>query len=197
MDDGLDALNQLSIHISSTFKVRAFIWTTASLIITQVAAWQYSDQKGASLAPLVFLELFKMWYSSVQFSHSIVSDSLQPHESWNARPPCPSPIPGVHSNSCPTSWWCHPAISSSVVPFSSCPQSLPASESFPMSQPFAWGDQSIGVSASVSVLPKNTQDWSPSEWTGWISLQSKGLSRVFSNTFFGAQLSSSMFRSLK
>ena len=92
MDDGLDALNQLSIHISSTFKVRAFIWTTASLIITQVAAWQYSDQKGASLAPLVFLELFKMWYSSVQFSHSIVSDSLQPHESWNARPPCPSPI---------------------------------------------------------------------------------------------------------
>ena len=102
----------------------------------------------------------------------------------------------IHSNSSPSSQWCHPAISSSVVPFSSCPQSLPASESFPMSQLFAWGGQSIGVSALASVLPKNTQDWSPLEWTGWISLQSKGLSRVFSNTtvkknqFFGAQLSS-------
>jgi len=105
-------------------------------------------------------------------------------------------FPGVHPNSCPLSWWCHPAISSSVIPFSSCPQSLPASESFPMSQLFAWGGQSIGVSALASVLPINTQDWSPLEWTGWISLQSKGLSRVFSNTtvqkhqFFGAQLSS-------
>ena len=112
------------------------------------------------------------------------------------RPPCPSPTPGVYSNSCPLSRWCHPAISSSVVPFSSCPQSFPASGSFPMSQLFAWGGQSIGVSASASVLPMNTQDWSPSGWTGWISLQSKGLSRVFSNTtvqkyqFFSAQLSS-------
>ena len=133
---------------------------------------------------------------SVQFSHSVVSDSLWLHESQHARPPCPSPSPGVHSDSHPSSPWCHPAISSWVVPFSSCPQSLPASESFPMSQLFTWGGQSTGVSASASVLPKKSQDWSPSEWIGWISLQSKGLSRVFSNTtvqkhqFFGAQPSS-------
>ena len=124
-----------------------------------------------------FQEIFQ--FSSVQFSRSVVSDYLQPHESQHARPPCPSPTPRVHSNSCPSSWWCHPAISSSVVPFSSCPQSLPASESFPMSQLFAWGGQSTGVSALSSFLPKNTQGWSPLEWTGWISLQSKGLSRVF------------------
>ena len=134
-------------------------------------------------------------FSSVQFSRSVVSDSAT-HESQHARPPCPSPTPGVHSNSRPLSRWCHPAISSSVVPFSSCPQSLPASESFPMSQLFPSGGQSIGVSASASVLPMNTQDWSPLGWTGWISLQSKGLSRVFSNItvqkhqFFSAQLSS-------
>ena len=134
--------------------------------------------------------------ASVQFSRSVVSDSLQPHESQHARPPCPSPGPGVYSNSCPSSRWCHPAISSSVVPFSSCPQSLPASESFTISQLFAWGGQSTGVSASASVLPMNTQDWSPLEWTGWISLQSKGFSRLFSNTtvqkhqFFSTQLSS-------
>ena len=133
---------------------------------------------------------------SVQFSRSVMSDSSRPHESQHARPPCPSSIPRVHSDSRPSSQWCHPAISSSVVPFSSCPQSLPASESFPMSQLFTWGGQSIGVSALASVLPMNTQDWSPLEWTGWISLQSKGLSRVFSNTtvqkhqFFSAQLSS-------
>ena len=119
---------------------------------------------------------------SVQFSRSVMSNSLQPHESQHTRPPCPSPTPGVHWNSRPSSQWCHPAISSSVIPFSSCPQSLPASESFPMSQLFAWGGQSTGVSASVSFLPKKPQGWSPSEWTGWISLQSKGLSRVFSNT---------------
>jgi len=113
--------------------------------------------------------------SSVQFSRSVVSDSLRPHESQHARPPCPSASPGVHSNSRPSSQWCHPAISSSVVPFSSCPQSLPASESFPMSQLFAWGGQSTGVSALASFLPKKFQGWSPSEWTGWISLQSKGL----------------------
>ena len=118
----------------------------------------------------------------VQFSHSVVSDSLQPHELQHARPPCPSPTPGVHPNSCPSSRWCHPAISSSVIPFSSCPESLPASESFPMSQLFEWGGQSTGVSASASFLPVSTQDWSPLGWTGWISLQSKGLSRVFSNT---------------
>ena len=118
----------------------------------------------------------------IQFSHSFVSDSLWPHELQHSRPPCPSPTPGVHPNSCPSSWWCHLAISSSVIPFFSCPQSLPASESFPMSQLFAWGGQSTGVSALALFLPKNTQGWSPSEWSGWISLQSKGLTRVFSNT---------------
>ena len=123
-----------------------------------------------------------MFFSSVQFSCSVVSDSLRPHELQHTRPAYPSPTSRVHSNSSPSSWWCHPAISSSVVPFSSCPQSLPASGSFPMSQLFASGGQSIRVSALAWVLPKNTQDWSPSEWTGWISLQSKGLSRVFSNT---------------
>ena len=138
----------------------------------------------------------KYFIYSVQFSHSVMSNSLQLHESQNARPPCPSPAPGVHSNSCLSSQWCHPAISSSVIPFSSCPPSLPASEFFPMSQLFAWDGQSIEVSASASVLPMNTQDWSPLGWTGWMSLLSKGLSRIFSNTtvqkhqFFGAQLSS-------
>ena len=115
-------------------------------------------------------------YPSVQFSLSVVSDSLWRHESQRARPPCPSPTPGVHPNSCLSSQWCHPAISSSVIPFSSCPQSLPASGSFPMSQHFTWWGQSIGVSASASILPMNTQGWSL-EWTGWISLQSKGLSK--------------------
>ena len=133
--------------------------------------------------------------SSVQFSRSVMFDSLWPHESQHARPPCPSPTPGVHPNSCASSTWCHPAISSSVVRFSSCPQSLPESGSFPMSQLFAWGGHSTGVSASTLVLSMNTQDWSPLGWTGWISLQSKGLLRVFSNTtvqkhqFFGTQLS--------
>ena len=132
---------------------------------------------------------------SVQFSHSVMSDSLWPYESQHTRPPCPSPTPRVHSNSRPLSRWCSPAISSSVIPFS-CPQSLPASRSFPMSQLFAWGGQRIGVSASASVLPMNTQDWSLLGWTGWTSLQSKGLSRVFSNTtvqkhqFFSTQPSS-------
>ena len=108
--------------------------------------------------------------SSVQFSRSVVPNSLWPHESQHARPPCLSPSPGVYPNSCPSSRWCHPAISSSIIPFSSCPQSLPASGSFPMSQLFAWGGQSIGVSASALVLPINTQDWSPLGWTAWISL---------------------------
>ena len=126
--------------------------------------------------------LFSLIWTSVQFSRSVVSDSLQPHELQHASPPCPSPSPRVHSDSRPSSQWCHPAILSSVVPFSSFPQSLPASESFPMSQLFAWGGQSTGVSASASFLPKNSQDWSPLEWTGWISLQSKGLWRVFNTT---------------
>ena len=130
---------------------------------------------------------------SVQFSCSVLSDSLRTHELQHARPPCASPAPRVHPNPCPWSRWCHPTISSSVVPFSSCPQSFPASGAFQTSQLFASGGQSIGVSASASVLPINTQDWSPLGWAGWISLQSKGLSRVFSNTtvqkhqFFGTQ----------
>ena len=121
-------------------------------------------------------------FSSVQFNHSVVSDSLRPHELQHARPPCSSPTPGVHPNPCPLSQWCHPTILSSVVPFSSCLQSFPASGSFPVNQLFASGGQSIGVSASASVLPTNIQDWFPLELTGWISLQSKGLSRIFSNT---------------
>ena len=139
---------------------------------------------------------YNLIISSVQFSCSVASDSLRPHESQHASPPCPLPTPGVQPNWCPSSGWCHPAISCSVIPLSSCPQSLPASGSFPMSQLFEWGGQSTGVSVLASFLPKNTQGWSPSEWTGWISLQSKGLPRVFSNTtvqkhqFFGAQLSS-------
>ena len=117
-------------------------------------------------------------FSSVEISCSVVSNSSQPHGPQHTRPPCPSPTPGVYSNSSPWSWWCHLTISSSVVPFSSCLQSFPASGSFPMSQLFTSGGQSIGVSASTSVLPMNTQDWSPLGETGWISLQSKGLSRV-------------------
>ena len=130
---------------------------------------------------------------SDQISRSVVSDSLQSHESQHTRPPCPSPNPRVHPDSRLLSQWCHPAISSSVIPFSSCPQSLPSSESFPMSQLFTWSGQSTAVSALASFLPKKSQGWSPSEWTGWISLQSKGLSRVFSATtvqkhqFFSAQ----------
>ena len=138
-----------------------------------------------------------VWFHlSVQFSSvAVVSDSLWPHEMQHARPPCPSPTPGVYSNSCLSHRWCHPTISSSVIPFSSRRQSFPASGSFPMSQLFTWGGQSIGVSASASVLPMNIQEWFPLAWTGWISLQSKGLLRVFFNNtvqkhqFFGAQLS--------
>ena len=142
----------------------------------------------------------KIWYvytmeHLVQFNRSVVSDSLRPHEPQHTRPPCPSPAPRVHPNPCPLSQWCHSTISSSVIPYSSCPQSFPASGSFQISQLFASGSQRIGVSASTLVLPMNTQDRSPLGWTGWISLQSKGISIVFSNTtvqkhqFFGAQLS--------
>ena len=142
-------------------------------------------------------ENWVVWFSSVQLSRSVVSDSLRPHESQHARPPCPSPTPRVYPNSCPSSPWCHPAISS-CRPLLLLPSIPPSSleESFPMSQLFTWGGQSTGVSALAPVLPMNTQDWSPLEWTGWISLQSMGLSRVFSNTtvqkhqFFSTQLSS-------
>ena len=156
------------------------IWTFAKILIerSNYISWRKQD--------------FNM---SLRFSRSVVSDSLRPHEPQHTRPPCPSPTPGVYPNPCPLSRWCHPTISSSVVSFSSCPQSFPASGSFPMSQLFSSGGQNTGVSASTSLLPMNTQDWSPLGWSGWISLQSKGLSRVFSNTtvqkqkFFGIQLS--------
>ena len=156
----------------------------------QKAGWRRSEglSEGSKRFPQ---EISNNQCSSIQ-SLSCVH-SLQPHELQHTRPPCPSPTPRVHLNPCPLSRWCHPSISSSVIPFSSCPQSFPASGSFQMSQLFASGSQSTGVSASTSVLPMNTQDWSPSEWTGWISLQSKGLSRVISNItvkkhqFFGAQ----------
>ena len=157
----------------------------------------FSLSRGPIYIPQKFITSTESSYaiSSVQFTCSVVSNSLRPRELQHTRPPCPSQTSGVYPNSCPSSWWCHPAISSSVIPFF-CPQSLPASGSFPMSQFFAWGGQSIGVSASASVLPMNTQEWSPLGWTGWISLRSKVLSRVFSSTtvqkhpFFGAQLSS-------
>ena len=145
--------------------------------------------------PLASQSSLLLLVSSVQFSLLLMPDSLRPHESQHARPPYPSPTPRVYPNPCPSSQWRHPAISSSVVPFS-CPQSFPELGSLSMSHLFAWGGQSIGVSASTSVLPMNTQDWSPKGWTSCIFLQSKGLSRVFSNTtvqkhqFFGAQLSS-------
>ena len=131
----------------------------------------HSNVFGLLFSHHIKLVLLELWlvniHISVQFSRSVVSDSLRPHESQHARPSCPSPTPRVHSDSRPSSQWCHPAISSSIVPFSSCPQSLPASESFPMSQLFAWGGQSTGVSALASFLPKKTQGWSPSEWTDY------------------------------
>ena len=164
-------------------------WNGASVIFLTKTHTVSNPKKNIRQMPV---EQFPIVFSSV--SPSVVSNSLQPHGLQHARPPCPSPTPGVYSNSCPLSWWCHPAISSSVVPFSSHLQSFPASGSFQMSQLFTPGGQSIGVSASTSVLPMNTEDWSPLGRTGWISLQSKGLSRVFSNTtvnqFFGAQFSS-------
>ena len=175
---------------SSTLVWRLFQWDPVKLIVLINCYWNLHKS-------LLFSTIFFMVFLLlVQFSRSVVSDSLRPHELQHARPPCLSPTPGIHPNSCALGRWCHLAISSSVIPFSSCPQSLPAPESFPMSQLFAWGGQSTGVSASASVLPMNIQDWSPLGWTGWISLQSKGLARVFSNTivqkhqFFGTQLSS-------
>ena len=165
-----------------------FTWTDCDTKLPPVSL--PADLSSASLPELSLLIL-----DLVQFSCSVMSDSLWPHGLQHTRPPCPSPTPGVYSHSCPLSQWCHPTISSSVIPFSSCLQSFLASGSFQMSQFYASFGQSIGVSASVSVLPMNIQDWSPLGWTGWISLQSKGLSRVFSDTtvqkhqFFSAQLS--------
>ena len=163
----------------------------------------YSDVKSFRLAKMctsnpyvcTSWEAYSCSPSISQFSRSVMSDSLRPHGLQHSRPPCPSPTPRVYSDSRPLNRWCHPTISSSVIPFSSHLQSFPESGSFLMSQFFASGGQNIGVSASTSVLPRNIQDWFPLGWTGWISLQSKGLSRVFSNTtvqkhqFFGTQLS--------
>ena len=177
----------------SWWNVMRKYWPCKSGVCVCVWAFLYTCVCVISRKQQVFQHYLQ--FSSVQVSHSVVSNSLRPRGLQHARPPCPS-TPRVYPNSCPLSQWCHSTISSSVVPFSSCPQSFPASKSFPMGQLFAWGGQSTGVSALASFLPKNTQDWSPSEWSGWISLQSKGLSRVFSNTtvqkhqFFSAQLSS-------
>ena len=182
---------------------RVFFVKTYIFFWTKIHLHYYREELFALLSvfTIYVVSLKHGKIASVQFSRSVVSDSLRPCELQHTRPPCPSPTPGVYPNSCPSSWWCHSAISSSVVPFSFCPQSLPASRSFPMSQLFAWGGQSTGVSASASVLPVNTRDWSPLGWTGWISLQSKGLSRVFfqhhsskssilwHSTFFTVQLS--------
>ena len=169
------------------FSVQGFHWDSITLtyLIKSLATCKLNFQPSLSSFPSEKLSLISCrlklqssnymialsGLSSVQFSRSVVSNSLRPHESQHARPSCPSPTPGVYPNSCASSRWCHPAISSSVVPCSSYPQSLPASGSFPMSQLFAWGGQSIGVSASASVLPINTQDWSPLGWTRWIFLQ--------------------------
>ena len=168
----------ICIIFTSFYKLLFLYFLSCSFFVTYIQYYNYSVQ-----------------FSSAQLSHSVVSNSLRSHESQHTRPSCPSPAPRVHSNPCPFSQWCHPTISSSIVLFSSCPQSFTASGCLPVSQLFASGGQSVGVSASTSVLPINTQDWSPLEWTGWISLQSKGLSRVFSNTtiqkhqFFHTQLS--------
>ena len=175
--------------------------STRRNVVYETSASFKVAQLMSHFATLLELPLFKLYFPrdgthlvSLQFSCSVMSGSLQPHELQHARLPCPSPTPRVYSNSCPSSWWCHPAITSSVIPFSSHLQSFPASGSFQMSQFFTSGGQIIGVSASASVLPMNIQDWFPLGWTAWISLLSKGCSRVFSNTtvqkhqFFGAQL---------
>ena len=162
--------------------VSLFLWAPSFFYVAGDCLFLISDGSNSTISHCLVRTVVGSDFSSVQFSFSVVSDSLRPHELQHARPPCPSPTPGVHPNPCPLSWWCHPTISSSVVPFSSCPQSFPASGSFPMSQLFTSGGQTIGVSASTSVLPINTQDWSSLGLTGWISLQSKWLSRVFSNT---------------
>ena len=178
-----------AVYRISCQSVLPFLALSTLLIVTIIFNLKL-EHTGFQKALFYIINIF----TSFKFSPSVMSDSLWPHDPQHTRPPCPSPAPGVYPNPCPLSCWSHPTTSSSVFPFS-CPQSFPASGSFPMSQLFASGGQSIGVSASTSVLPMNTQEWSPLEWTGWIFLQSKGLSRVFSNTtvqrhqFFGTQLS--------
>ena len=169
-------------HLRTQFGVLSTIWPRNSTLngYSSKMKMHFSTKIYIWMSMTALFKEAKNKSKSVQFSHSVVSDSLQPHESQHSRPSCPSPTPRVQSNLRPSSRWCHLVISSSVIPFSSWPQSLPAS--FPMSQLFAWGGQSTGVSALASFLPKKSQGSSPSEWTGWISLQSKGLSRVFINT---------------
>ena len=180
-----------AVYRISCQSVLPFLALSTLLIVTIIFNLKL-EHTGFQKALLYIINIF----TSFKFSPSVMSDSLWPHDPQHTRPPCPSPAPGVYPNPCPLSRWCHETISSSVVPFSSCPQSFTASGSFQMSRLFTSGGQSIGVSASASVLPMNTQDWSLLGWTGWISLQSKGLSRVFFSTtvqkhqFFGAQLSS-------
>ena len=179
---------ELSLPSSNSLHIQSSLAKTSFCL-------QLQNYKILCNANLPSLPLKAPFTSSVQFNHSVVSDSLRPHGLKHARPPCPSPTPGACSNSCPSSRWWHPNISSSVVPYSSCLQAFPASGSFPMSQFFTLGGQSIGASVSASVLPMNIQDWYSLGLTGWISLQSKGLTRVFSNTtvqkyqFFSTQLS--------
>jgi len=202
-------VSKSSLTLLRTFELYVACWTPLSMGFPRQEYWSglpfpppgyLSDLGIEPMVPTLVGRVFTAEapgkpVSRVQFSRWVESNSLWCHKLQHARPPCPSSTPRVHSNPCPLSWWCHPTISSSVVPFFSCPQSLPTSGSFPVSQLFASGGQSIGVSASTVVRPVNTQDWFPLGWTSRISLQSKGLSRVFSNTtvqkhqFFGAQLS--------
>ena len=178
-------MSLFSLSVSRTILYAVFCWSNKNLCQSLIPIYLcYIRRKSAHMLceggrknnshQILFQSLSMNMFLSVQFSCSVMSDSLRPHELQHTRPPCPSPTPGVHPNSRPLSRWCHPAISSSVVPFSFCPQSLPASESFPMSQLFTWGGQSTRVSALASFFPKKSQDWSPLGWTGWISLQSKG-----------------------
>ena len=174
-----------AVHGAAKSQTRLSDWTTARHINNTISKfWLDPDSLRRAIKHIIGTTWkLSHWISSVQFSHSVVSDSLWPHRLQHARPPCPLPTPGACSNSYPSSWWCHPTISSSVChPLLLLPSIFPSIRGFPMSQFFTSGGQSIGVSASASVLPMNIQDWFPLGWTGWISLQSKGLSRVFSST---------------
>ena len=184
------------INIILNVKVRAKIMTLKGFIFDNVSFFTLKWWINVFYISQLFFKRTVSLPVQPQFIsvQSLSCDSLQPHGLQHARPPCPSPTPGVYSNSCPSSWWCHPTISSSVIPFSFCIQSFSASQSFPMSQFFTSGGQSIGASASASVIPMNIQDWFPLGWTGWISLLSKGVSRVFNtivqnHQFFGAHFS--------
>ena len=170
------------IAVTVSYVRSFFFFLLCPVLLVAQSLFQDAGYFSCCMHDLCFFSFSVVAFNSVQFSCSVVSDSFRPHGLQHVRLPCPSPTPGACSNSCPSSWWCHPTISSSVIPFSSCLQSFPASGSFPRSQFFTSGGQGIAASASASVLPMNIQDWFPLGWTGWISLESKGLSRVFSNT---------------